>query len=62
MRRGFRTIVSFLRKWTRLPDDYETLYQEMVHETQQLDSMSSWDVITAWGINPPKKKTAPTSE
>ncbi len=44
-----RTVMPFVRKWGHLPDDYETLYQEMVHETQQPDAMASLDVITAWG-------------
>ena len=63
MRLAYRTTVPFLRKWSRLPDDYETLYQEMLRDTQQPDFAASWSLITAWGINPPKKKkTAPTPE
>jgi len=49
MRLVGRTGMPFVRKWGHLPDDYETLYQEMVHEMQQPDAMASWDVITAWG-------------
>jgi len=56
MRLAYRTTVPFLRKWSRLPDDYETLYQEMLRDMQQPDFAASWSLITAWGINAPKKK------
>ena len=63
MKRAFRTMLPFLRKWTRVPDDYETIYQQMLSEIQQPDFVAPWNLLTAWGINPPKKKkTAPMPE
>ena len=59
----YRTTVPFLRKWTHVPDDYETIYQQALREMQQPDFVGRVDLLTAWGINPPKKeKTAPTPE
>jgi ubiquinone/menaquinone biosynthesis C-methylase UbiE len=49
VRLGFRTTIPFIRKWGRLPDDYETLYQEMVDAMQQPDYVASWTLMTAWG-------------
>jgi len=48
----FRTIQPFLRKWTRVPDDYETLYQQVLSEMQQSDCVATWRLFTAWGIKP----------
>ena len=48
----FRTVAPFLRKWTAVPDDYESIYQQMLFELQQPDSMGAVEVVTAWGINP----------
>ena len=31
----YRTMLPFLRKWTRVPDDYEEIYQQALNETQQ---------------------------
>lgn len=61
MRLAYRTTVPFLRKWGHLPDDYETLYQEMLRDMQQPGFAGSWSLLTAWG-HKPKKKTAPTPE
>ncbi len=63
MKRAFRTMLPFLRKWTRVPDDYETIYQQMLSEIQQPDFVAPWNLLTAWGNKlPRKKKTAPTLE
>ncbi len=63
MRHTFRTALPFLRKWSRLPDDYETIYQQMLSEMQQPDFVAIWNLLTAWGNKPPrKKKTAPMPE
>ena len=45
----FRTNLPFLRKWTRVPDDYEDLYQQMLAEMQQPNFVASNQTITAWG-------------
>jgi ubiquinone/menaquinone biosynthesis C-methylase UbiE len=52
MRYLFRTNVPFLRKWTRVPDDYEELYQQMLAEMQQPDFVVTNQTITAWGGKP----------
>lgn len=52
MSRVFRTVVPFLRKWIRVPDDYETIYQQALSEMQQPDFVATWGLLTAWGIKP----------
>jgi ubiquinone/menaquinone biosynthesis C-methylase UbiE len=47
----FRTTLPFMRKWTRVPDDYEDIYQQMLHEMQQPDFVVAGHITTAWGIN-----------
>lgn len=49
MRYAFRTVLPFLHKWTRVPDDYEEVYQQMLQETQQPDFYAAAYTITAWG-------------
>lgn len=49
MRYLFRTNVPFLQKWTRVPDDYEELYQQMLAEMQEPDFVVTNQTITAWG-------------
>ena len=49
MKRAFRTTLPFMRKWTRVPDDYETIYQQMLSEMQQPDFMAPWNLLTVWG-------------
>lgn len=57
MRYLFRTNLPFLRKWSRVPDDYEELYQQMLAEMQQPDFMVSNRTITAWGSKPVPVRT-----
>jgi hypothetical protein len=45
----FKTLMPFFRKWTRLPADYDAIYQQMLSEVQQPDFASSWTLLTAWG-------------
>jgi hypothetical protein len=52
---GFRTIVPFLRKWMRVPEDYEEIYQQMLSDMQQPDYMATWSLLTAWGHPSPTK-------
>jgi hypothetical protein len=44
-----RTSAPFLRKWTKVPDDYEQRYQQMLLEMQQPDFTATWTLRTAWG-------------
>jgi ubiquinone/menaquinone biosynthesis C-methylase UbiE len=46
---AYRTGLPFLRKWTKVPEDYEQLLQQIVSETQQPDFEASWSLLTAWG-------------
>ena len=44
-----RTVLPFLHKWITVPEDYEDLYQQMLHETQQPDFEATLNLLTAWG-------------
>ncbi len=50
----YRTSLPFLQKWTRIPENYETVYQQMVKEMQKPDFVVTWGLLTAWGTIPPK--------
>jgi len=50
----FRTIIPFLRKWTRLPENYDALYQDALHEMQDPGFTVNCDLATIWGKNPPR--------
>jgi ubiquinone/menaquinone biosynthesis C-methylase UbiE len=49
MARAFRTGVPFLRKWVKLPETYEQLYQQALLDMQQPTFEASWTLLTAWG-------------
>jgi hypothetical protein len=48
----YRTMLPFLRKWTRVPDNYEEIYQQMLSEIQQPGFVGAWELLTAWGNKP----------
>jgi ubiquinone/menaquinone biosynthesis C-methylase UbiE len=48
----YRTILPFLQKWTRVPDNYEDIYQQMLHEVQQPDFVGTLKLLTVWGTSP----------
>ncbi len=50
----YRTIVPFLQKWTRVPDDYQAIYQQALSEMQQPDFVGRVHLLTAWGSVPSK--------
>jgi ubiquinone/menaquinone biosynthesis C-methylase UbiE len=52
LRLYYRTIVPFMRRWIRVPDDYDSIYQQALKEMQQPDFSASWDFLTAWGSSP----------
>jgi len=52
---GFRTLLPFLCKWMRVPEDYEEIYQQMLSEMQQPDCVATWSLLTAWGYPSPRK-------
>jgi ubiquinone/menaquinone biosynthesis C-methylase UbiE/transcriptional regulator with XRE-family HTH domain len=47
--RVFRTALPFLRKWVRVPDNYEALYRQMLADIRQPDFVAQWPLITVWG-------------
>lgn len=49
---GLRTGLPFLRKWTRVPDDYEEICQQALSEMQQPGFVTNWLIRTIWGIVP----------
>lgn len=53
---GYRTALPFLRKWIRVPDNYEELYQQMLDELQQPDFVATVGLLTAWGTVPEKRQ------
>jgi ubiquinone/menaquinone biosynthesis C-methylase UbiE len=46
---GMRTVQPFLRKWVRLPEDYENFCQQALSEMQQSDFVMKTGMLTAWG-------------
>jgi ubiquinone/menaquinone biosynthesis C-methylase UbiE len=52
MSRIFRTSVPFIRKWMKLPDDYDVIYQQALADMQQPDFVAQWAFLTAWGQAP----------
>ncbi len=48
MQHGFRTLLPFMRKWGKVPDDHEAIYRQMVSEMQELDFKAKWTMVTAW--------------
>jgi ubiquinone/menaquinone biosynthesis C-methylase UbiE len=49
MSRIFRTSVPFIRRWMKLPNDYDAIYQQALTDMQQPDFVAQWTFLTAWG-------------
>jgi ubiquinone/menaquinone biosynthesis C-methylase UbiE len=49
VKHGFNTLRPFLSKWSRVPADYEKIYQQALQEMQQPDFVAVWTLLTAWG-------------
>lgn len=47
-----QTVLPFLEHWNCAPDDYETLQQQALVETQQKDFRATWYMETIWGTLP----------
>jgi ubiquinone/menaquinone biosynthesis C-methylase UbiE len=45
-----RTLLPFLQKWTQVPEDYDSLCQQMFNEMQQPDFFSIWQLLTVWAV------------
>jgi ubiquinone/menaquinone biosynthesis C-methylase UbiE len=52
MRRLFRTILPFLQKWISVPDDYQAIYQQMLHEVREPDFAAQGAMLSLWGYKP----------
>ena len=50
MQLTFRTVLPFLKKWTRVPDDYKEIYAQALNEMQQPDFVATGDLLTVWGV------------
>lgn len=49
---AYRTLVPYLRKWTQVPNDYQTIYQQALAEMRQPEFVATWRLLTVWGTNP----------
>ncbi len=49
VQRLYQTTIPFMRKWIKLPPDYQDIYQQLVYETQQPDFEAANTLTTAWG-------------
>lgn len=47
-----RTIGPFLRKWSRVPDNYDQLCQQALSDMQQPNFVTTSTLLTCWGIKP----------
>lgn len=45
----FRLILPFFQKWTRVPSDYEEIYQQALKEMQEPGFVATWRWLTVWG-------------
>jgi hypothetical protein len=52
MRRIFHLLLPFFQKWTRVPSDYEGIYQQALREMQEPDFVGTMAFLTAWGTTP----------
>ena len=44
-----QTLLPFFQRWTRVPDDYQTLCEQAFQEMQQPDFRATWRLLTVWG-------------
>jgi ubiquinone/menaquinone biosynthesis C-methylase UbiE len=56
VKQAFRSAMPFLRKWTKIPHDFESLYQQGLQEMQQPNFIGTWRLLTVWGTNPQTKR------
>jgi ubiquinone/menaquinone biosynthesis C-methylase UbiE len=59
---AMRTVAPFLRKWTKMPEDYENLCKRALNEMQQSDFTVSWEMMTVWGTNEMQNSKPPIVE
>ena len=49
---SMRTLRPFLQRYTQLPDNYDELCQQALHELQDPGFLSTWRMVTCWGTVP----------
>ncbi len=49
---SFQTTRPFLRKWTQLTDEYDTMVEQAIREMSQPDFKATWRMLTVWGNTP----------
>ncbi len=59
---AMRTVAPFLRKWIKVPEDYENLCKRAFDEMQQPDFTVNWEMATAWGTNVLQNQKPPMVE
>lgn len=52
MKYVYRVMVPFFSKWSHLPADYESVYNQALHDMQEPDFEATWTILTAWGNAP----------
>jgi hypothetical protein len=52
MARGYRTVLPFLKKWTKVPDTCDEIYQQALREMQDPDFEATLTLLTVWGTVP----------
>jgi ubiquinone/menaquinone biosynthesis C-methylase UbiE len=45
----FRNLLPFFQKWSHVPDNYENIYQQALHDIQQPGFVATWKLLTVWG-------------
>jgi ubiquinone/menaquinone biosynthesis C-methylase UbiE len=48
----YRVCLPFFHRWTRVPDDYEEIYQQALREMQEPGFVATWPLLTVWGTSP----------
>jgi ubiquinone/menaquinone biosynthesis C-methylase UbiE len=48
----FRLFLPFCQRWTRIPSNYEDIYQQALKEMQQPGFVGTWTYLTLWGTTP----------
>jgi len=44
--------LPFFQQWTRLPDDYEEIYQQALLDMQATGFVATSKLLTVWGTSP----------
>jgi ubiquinone/menaquinone biosynthesis C-methylase UbiE len=45
----YRVALPFLRKWLKVPDNYDEIYQQALDEMRRPDFEAAWTLLTVWG-------------